>query len=116
MVRFLNKRSNLYEYIFRLAFVTGAQCNELVSVCAAMPDGTGTATFAKTFPSRAFDVGIAEEHAVTLRQDFAAGGMRPVVSLYSTFCDSAYDQMIHDVSYWQSAGYFYSRPKRHCRK
>ena len=75
----------------------GAQCNELVSVCAAMPDGTGTAAFAKTFPSRAFDVGIAEEHAVTFAAGLAAGGMRPVVSLYSTFLQRAYDQMIHDV-------------------
>ena len=74
----------------------GAQCNELVSVCAAMPDGTGTAAFAKTFPSRAFDVGIAEEHAVTFAAGLAAGGMRPVVSLYSTFLQRAYDQMIHD--------------------
>ena len=75
----------------------GEQCNELVSVCAAMPDGTGTAAFAKTFPSRAFDVGIAEEHAVTFAAGLAAGGMRPVVSLYSTFLQRAYDQMIHDV-------------------
>ena len=75
----------------------GAQCNELVSVCAAMPDGTGTAAFAKTFPSRAFDVGIAEEHAVTFAAGLAAGGMRPVVSLYSTFLQRAYDQILHDV-------------------
>ena len=76
----------------------GTQCDELVSVCAAMPDGTGTAAFAKTFPSRAFDVGIAEEHAVTFAAGLAAGGMRPVVSLYSTFLQRAYDQMIHDVN------------------
>ena len=75
----------------------GKAHEELVSVCAAMPDGTGTAAFAKTFPSRAFDVGIAEEHAVTFAAGLAAGGMRPVVSLYSTFLQRAYDQMIHDV-------------------
>lgn len=75
----------------------GAQYDELVSVCAAMPDGTGTAAFANEFPERAFDVGIAEEHAVTFAAGLAAGGMRPVVSLYSTFLQRAYDQMIHDV-------------------
>ena len=75
----------------------GAQCNELVSVCAAMPDGTGTAAFAKTFPSRAFDVGIAEEHAVTFAAGLAAAGLKPVFAVYSSFLQRGYDQMIHDV-------------------
>ena len=61
--------------------------------CRMEPNGS----LCKTFPSRAFDVGIAEEHAVTFAAGLAAGGMRPVVSLYSTFLQRAYDQMIHDV-------------------
>lgn len=69
----------------------------LVSVCAAMPDGTGLSEFAEQYPDRFFDVGIAEEHAVTFAAGMAAGGMRPVVSIYSTFLQRAYDQIIHDV-------------------
>ncbi len=75
----------------------GEICKELVSVCAAMPDGTGVSPFAGKYPERAFDVGIAEEHAVTFAAGLAAGGMRPVVSLYSTFLQRAYDQLLHDV-------------------
>ncbi len=75
----------------------GKVCPELVSVCAAMPDGTGVKRFAEEFPKRFFDVGIAEEHAVTFAAGLAAGGLRPVVSIYSTFLQRAYDQMIHDV-------------------
>lgn len=70
---------------------------EMISVCAAMPEGTGVQEFAQQYPERAFDVGIAEEHAVTFAAGLAAGGMRPVVSLYSTFLQRGYDQMIHDV-------------------
>lgn len=76
---------------------TGEKREDVVSVCAAMPDGTGVRAFAERFPERAFDVGIAEEHAVTFAAGLAAGGMRPVVSLYSTFLQRAYDQMLHDV-------------------
>lgn len=76
---------------------TGAGTEELVSVCAAMPDGTGVNDFAEAYPSRFFDVGIAEEHAVTFAAGLAAGGMRPVVSIYSTFLQRAYDQLLHDV-------------------
>lgn len=71
--------------------------DDLVSVCAAMPDGTGVTAFAEKYPDRAFDVGIAEEHAVTFAAGMAAGGLRPVVSIYSTFLQRAYDQMLHDV-------------------
>lgn len=76
---------------------TGKAHEELVSVCAAMPDGTGVKGFAEAFPKRFFDVGIAEEHAVTFAAGLMAGGLRPVVSIYSTFLQRAYDQMIHDV-------------------
>lgn len=75
----------------------GKENQELVSVCAAMPDGTGLKSFAQTYPERFFDVGIAEEHAVTFAAGMTAGGMRPVVSIYSTFLQRAYDQMVHDV-------------------
>lgn len=86
--------TNIFE---RWMLERGEECEELVSVCAAMPDGTGVSAFAETYPERAFDVGIAEEHATTFAAGLAAGGMRPVVSLYSTFLQRAYDQMIHDV-------------------
>lgn len=69
----------------------------IVAITAAMPDGTGLAKFAEAFPDRFFDVGIAEEHAVTFAAGLAAGGMRPVVALYSTFLQRAYDQIVHDV-------------------
>ncbi len=75
----------------------GEECPELVSVCAAMPDGTGVKEFAEKYPERFFDVGIAEEHAVTFAAGLMAGGMRPVVSIYSTFLQRAYDQLIHDI-------------------
>ena len=75
----------------------GSECEDLVSVCAAMPDGTGVKPFAEKFPERFFDVGIAEEHAVTFAAGLTAGGLRPVVSIYSTFLQRAYDQMIHDI-------------------
>ena len=75
----------------------GREREDIVSVCAAMPDGTGVRAFSKEFPERFFDVGIAEEHAVTFAAGLAAGGMRPVVSLYSTFLQRAYVQLVHDV-------------------
>ena len=62
-----------------------------------MADGTGLNRFAKHFPDRFFDVGIAEEHALTFAAGLAAGGMKPVVALYSSFLQRAYDQAIHDV-------------------
>ena len=70
---------------------------ELVAVTAAMPDGTGVAAFGKKFPDRFFDVGIAEAHAVTSAAGMAAAGLRPVVAVYSSFLQRAYDQVLHDV-------------------
>jgi 1-deoxy-D-xylulose-5-phosphate synthase len=69
----------------------------IVAITAAMPDGTGLAEFAETFPERFFDVGIAEAHAVTFAAGLAAAGLRPVVACYSTFLQRAYDQIVHDV-------------------
>ena len=70
----------------------------VVAITAAMPDGTGLDKFKKWFPDRFFDVGIAEEHAVTFSAGLAAGGMKPVFAVYSSFLQRAYDQMIHDVA------------------
>ena len=69
----------------------------VVGVCAAMPYGTGLYKFSKQYPKRFFDVGIAEEHAVTFAAGLAAAGMKPFVAIYSSFLQRAYDQIIHDV-------------------
>ena len=70
---------------------------DVVTICAAMPDGTGLTAFKKHFPDRFFDVGIAEQHAVTFAAGLAAGGMHPFVAVYSSFLQRAYDQIIQDV-------------------
>lgn len=70
---------------------------DVVTICAAMPDGTGLTAFKKHFPDRFFDVGIAEQHAVTFAAGLAAGGLHPFVAVYSSFLQRAYDQIIHDV-------------------
>ncbi|MCD4691024.1 1-deoxy-D-xylulose-5-phosphate synthase, partial [bacterium] len=70
---------------------------KIVAITAAMPGGTGLATFAKNHPDRFFDVGIAEQHAVTFAAGLAVTGLKPVVAIYSTFLQRAYDQIIHDV-------------------
>lgn len=69
----------------------------VVAITAAMPDGTGLSRFAERFPDRFFDVGIAEQHAVTFAAGLACRGLRPVVALYSTFLQRAYDNVLHDV-------------------
>ncbi|WP_026840162.1 1-deoxy-D-xylulose-5-phosphate synthase [Citrifermentans bremense] len=75
-----------------------AQDNEkIVAITAAMPDGTGLTPFAREFPERFFDVGIAEQHAVTFAAGLAAEGFRPVVALYSSFLQRGFDQLCHDV-------------------
>jgi 1-deoxy-D-xylulose-5-phosphate synthase len=74
-----------------------AEYPKLVAVTAAMPDGTGLQEFARRYPERFFDVGIAEEHAVTFAAALAAEGFQPVVAIYSTFLQRAFDQIIHDV-------------------
>lgn len=75
-----------------------AEHPELVAITAAMPSGTGTNIFQKRWPDRFFDVGIAEGHATTFAAGLAAGGLRPVVAIYSTFLQRAYDSLIHDVA------------------
>lgn len=75
----------------------GKKDEKVVAITAAMADGTGLNRFARYFPQRFFDVGIAEEHAVTFAAGLAAGGMKPVVAMYSSFLQRGYDQVIHDV-------------------
>ena len=87
-----------YTDIFSAALCKLSEKNDkVVAITAAMPDGTGLKKFAGLYPNRFFDVGIAEEHAVTFAAGLAAGGMIPVVAVYSSFLQRAYDQIIHDV-------------------
>ncbi|NNF71504.1 MAG: 1-deoxy-D-xylulose-5-phosphate synthase [Rhodobacteraceae bacterium] len=75
-----------------------AEDDKIVAVTAAMPDGTGLKLFAERYPSRCFDVGIAEQHGVTFCAGLAAGGMKPFCAMYSTFLQRGYDQVVHDVA------------------
>jgi 1-deoxy-D-xylulose-5-phosphate synthase len=75
----------------------GDRDDKVVAVTAAMPDGTGLKRFKNMFPDRFFDVGIAEEHAVTFAAGLAAGGLKPIFAVYSSFLQRAYDQILHDV-------------------
>ena len=75
-----------------------AQDDKVCAVTAAMPDGTGLNLFAERYPSRCFDVGIAEQHGVTFSAALAAGGMKPFCAMYSTFLQRGYDQVVHDVA------------------
>ena len=75
-----------------------ADDGRIVAITAAMPDGTGLKLFAERYPSRCFDVGIAEQHAVTFSAALAAGGLKPFCAIYSTFLQRGYDQVVHDVA------------------
>src|SRR5205085_1875154 len=87
-----------YQDVFADTLIRIARENpRLVAITAAMPDGTSLNKFAKVFPERMFDVGIAEQHAVTFAAGLAAEGMRPVAAIYSTFLQRAFDQVLHDV-------------------
>jgi 1-deoxy-D-xylulose-5-phosphate synthase len=88
-----------YTKVFAQALLREAETDpRIVAVTAAMPEGTGLNLFAERYPSRCFDVGIAEQHAVTFCAGLAAGGMRPFCALYSTFLQRGYDQVVHDVA------------------
>lgn len=87
-----------YTQVFGSHMVSLAQTNEkIVAVTAAMPEGTGLIEFSKQYPDRFFDVGIAEQHAVTFSAGLASKGLKPVVAIYSTFLQRAFDQILHDV-------------------
>jgi 1-deoxy-D-xylulose-5-phosphate synthase len=88
-----------YTKVFAQSLIREAQDDpQIVAVTAAMPDGTGLDLFAERFPNRTFDVGIAEQHAVTFCAGMAAGGLKPVCAIYSTFLQRGYDQIVHDVA------------------
>ena len=87
-----------YTEVFGQTMVELAKTNDkIIAVTAAMPEGTGLVPFSKAYPARFFDVGIAEQHGVTFAAGMATEGFRPVVAVYSTFLQRAYDQIIHDV-------------------
>ncbi|HZA65732.1 MAG TPA: 1-deoxy-D-xylulose-5-phosphate synthase [Geminicoccaceae bacterium] len=88
-----------YTSVFAKALIKEAEHDpKIVAITAAMPDGTGVGTFAKHFPERAFDVGIAEQHGVTFAAGLATQGYKPFCAIYSTFLQRAYDQVVHDVA------------------
>jgi len=88
-----------YTKVFGEALVKEAKKDDrIVAITAAMPGGTGVDIFAKAFPERAFDVGIAEQHAVTFAAGLATQGFKPFAAIYSTFLQRAYDQVVHDVA------------------
>ena len=91
------KTPNYTAFFARELLALGARDRRIVGITAGMPTGTGLAKFQAAFPDRFIDVGIAEQHAVTLATGLALGGMRPVVALYSTFLQRAFDQTVHDV-------------------
>lgn len=92
------KEKPTYTDVFAKGIVKLAKEDESVAaITAAMPDGTGLKKFMQTYPERFFDVGIAEEHAVTYAAGLAAAGMKPYVAIYSSFLQRAYDQILHDV-------------------
>ncbi|MBV9991922.1 MAG: 1-deoxy-D-xylulose-5-phosphate synthase [Alphaproteobacteria bacterium] len=94
-----NSKAPAYQKVFGEALIAEAKKDErIVAITAAMPSGTGVDLFAKAFPKRTFDVGIAEQHAVTFAAGLAADGMKPFCAIYSTFLQRAYDQVVHDVA------------------
>ncbi len=95
----MQKPAKAYTEIFGEVLVElGERDPKVVAITAAMPDGTGTTAFGERFPERFFDVGIAEQHAVTFAAGLACEGIKPVVAIYSTFLQRAYDQVVHDVA------------------
>lgn len=90
-------KSNYTDVFATVMNKLAARNNKVVAITAAMPDGTGLKRFKNMYPDRFFDVGIAEEHAVTFAAGLAAGGLKPVVAIYSSFLQRAYDQILHDV-------------------
>ena len=93
------KEGDTYTDVFGKVLCDEASRNpDIVAITAAMADGTGLARFKKHYPNRFFDVGIAEEHGVTFAAGLAAGGLKPVFAVYSSFLQRGYDQLIHDVA------------------
>ena len=97
MVKSAKKSISYTEVFSQTMLKLGKTYKNLVAISAAMPSGTGLDKFQEVYPERFFDVGIAEEHAVTFAAGLAVGGFHPVVAIYSTFLQRAYDQILHDV-------------------
>ncbi|HWD27642.1 MAG TPA: 1-deoxy-D-xylulose-5-phosphate synthase [Rhizomicrobium sp.] len=94
-----NSKAPSYQKVFGESLIMEAKKDErIVAITAAMPSGTGVDLFQQVFPKRTFDVGIAEQHAVTFAAGLAADGMKPYCAIYSTFLQRAYDQVVHDVA------------------
>ena len=92
------EKSDDYSKVFGKKLIELAEKNEkIVAITAAMTDGTGLAEFSQKFPKRFFDVGIAEQHGLTMAAGMAANGLKPVISIYSSFYQRGYDQVIHDI-------------------
>lgn len=92
------KEKSYWTDVFSTVMVKlGKRDEKVVAITAAMPDGTGLKRFSNCFPERFFDVGIAEQHAVTFAAGLAVGGLKPIVAIYSSFLQRAYDQILHDV-------------------
>ena len=92
------ERARLHQGVRREPDQGSAQGRTIVAITAAMPSGTGLDLFGKAFPERTFDVGIAEQHAVTFAAGLATEGFKPFAAIYSTFLQRAYDQVVHDVA------------------
>ncbi|MGB9734731.1 MAG: 1-deoxy-D-xylulose-5-phosphate synthase [bacterium] len=93
-----NNTAPTYTKVFSNAVIELAEMDErIVAITAAMPDGTGLEEFAKRFPDRFYDVGIAEQHGITFAAGLATQGLKPIAAIYSTFLQRAFDQVIHDV-------------------
>jgi len=112
-----------YTKVFAQALIKEAEKdNRIVAINAAMPSGTGLDLFEKVFPDRCFDVGLAEQHAVTFAAGLASEGMKPFAAIYSTFLQRAYDQVVHDVAIQKlpvrfaidRAGYVGADGQTHC--
>ena len=102
-----------YTKVFGEALVKeAAKDDKIVAITAAMPGGTGVDIFAKAYPDRSFDVGIAEQHGVTFAAGLATQGYKPFVAIYSTFLQRAYDQVVHDVAIQQLTGPLHFGPCR----
>lgn len=93
-----NNKKSFTDYFSNKITELGKKNSKIVAITAAMPDGAGLKLFSEEFPERFFDVGITEAHAVTFAAGLARGGLTPIVAVYSTFLQRAYDQLIHDVA------------------
>jgi len=106
-----------YTKVFAQSLIKEAvKDDKIIAITAAMPSGTGLDLFARQFPERCFDVGIAEQHAVTFAAGLATQGFKPFCAIYSTFLQRAYDQVVHDVAIQKTPGALCHRPRRTRRR